>query len=99
MKEDSVRKAFKRARNWLQDHDYTREYDGKAWLIDEPDRQPIQRTCPILSAPHADGQTRTKDQGQAITNCSFELLKDAFAQIRAFALLLRINKSPQRVLM
>jgi hypothetical protein len=21
----------------LQDHDYTREYDGKAWFIDEPD--------------------------------------------------------------
>lgn len=39
LKEDSVRKAFKRARNWLQDHDYTREYGGKAWFFDEPDRQ------------------------------------------------------------
>ena len=39
LKEDSVRKAFKRGRIWLQDHDYTREYDGKAWFIDEPDRQ------------------------------------------------------------
>ena len=39
LKEDSVRKAFKRARNWLQDQDYTREYDGKAWFFDEPDRQ------------------------------------------------------------
>ena len=41
LKEDSVRKAFKRARNWLQDHDNTREYGGKAWFLDEPDRQPI----------------------------------------------------------
>ena len=39
LKEDSVRKAFKRGRIWLQDHDYTREYDGKAWFIDEPDGQ------------------------------------------------------------
>ena len=41
LKEDSVRKAFKRGRIWLQDHDYTREYDGKVWFIDEPDRQDI----------------------------------------------------------
>ena len=41
LKEDSVRKAFKRARNWLQDHDYTREYDGNVWYIDEPDRQDL----------------------------------------------------------
>jgi hypothetical protein len=39
LKEDSVRKVFNRARIWLQDHDYTREYDGKAWFIDEPDGQ------------------------------------------------------------
>ena len=36
---DSVRKAFTRARNWLQDNDYTREYDDDVWLIEEPDRQ------------------------------------------------------------
>ena len=41
LKGDSVRKAFKRARNWLQDQDYTREYDDKAWFIDEADRQYI----------------------------------------------------------
>jgi RecA-family ATPase len=39
VKEDNNRKAFKRARNWLQEHDYTREYDDKVWFIDEPDRQ------------------------------------------------------------
>jgi hypothetical protein len=38
-KTDSVRKAFKRGRDWLQDQDYTREYDGKAWFTDEPDGQ------------------------------------------------------------
>ena len=41
VQEDSNRKAFKRARNWLQDQDYTREYDGKVWFIDETDRQDI----------------------------------------------------------
>ena len=41
VQEDSNRKAFKRARDWLQDHDYTREYDDKVWLIDEADRQDI----------------------------------------------------------
>ena len=41
VKEDSNRKAFKRARNWLQDQDYTREYDDKVWFIDETDRQDI----------------------------------------------------------
>ena len=39
VQEDSNRKAFKRARNWLQDQDYTREYDNKVWFIDETDRQ------------------------------------------------------------
>ncbi|MEN8746848.1 hypothetical protein [Marivita sp.] len=39
--EDSTRKAFKRARNWLQEHDYTREYDDKVWFIDETDGQDI----------------------------------------------------------
>jgi hypothetical protein len=39
LKEDSVRKAFKRGRNWLQEHDYTGQYDCKAWFIDEPDGQ------------------------------------------------------------
>lgn len=32
---NSIRKAFTRARNWLQDHEYTREYCDNAWLIDE----------------------------------------------------------------
>lgn|GEM_PF-659478 len=41
VQDDSNRKAFKRARNWLQDHDYTREYDDKVWFIDETDRQDI----------------------------------------------------------
>jgi len=41
LKEDSVRKAFKRARNWLQDHNYTREYDHKIWFTDDADRQDI----------------------------------------------------------
>ena len=41
VQEDSNRKAFKRARDWLQDYDYTREYDDKVWLIDEADRQDI----------------------------------------------------------
>ena len=41
LKEDSVRKAFKRARNWLQDHNYTREYDHKIWFADDADRQDI----------------------------------------------------------
>lgn len=35
VKNDSIRKAFTRARNWLQDHEYTREYCDNAWLIDE----------------------------------------------------------------
>ena len=39
VQEDSTRKAFNRSRNWLQEHDYTREYDDKAWFIDETDRQ------------------------------------------------------------
>ncbi|CRK75574.1 hypothetical protein NIG5292_01624 [Nereida ignava] len=39
VQEDSNRKAFNRSRNWLQDQDYTREYDGKVWFIDETDRQ------------------------------------------------------------
>ena len=33
--------AFKRARNWLQDHNYTREYDQKIWFADDADRQDI----------------------------------------------------------
>ena len=41
VQDDSNRKAFKRASNWLQDHDYTREYDDKVWFIDETDRQDI----------------------------------------------------------
>ena len=41
VKEDSIRSAFKRARNWLKDQDYTREYDDKVWFIDEADRQDI----------------------------------------------------------
>ena len=39
VQEDSNRKAFNRARSWLQEHDYTREYDDKIWFIDETDRQ------------------------------------------------------------
>jgi hypothetical protein len=31
----------RRARNWLQKHDYTREYDDKVWFIDETDGQDI----------------------------------------------------------
>jgi hypothetical protein len=41
VREDSTRKAFKRARNWLQEHDYTREYDDKVWFIDATDGQDI----------------------------------------------------------
>ena len=41
VQEDSTRKAFNRSRNWLQEHDYTREYDDKVWFIDETDRQDI----------------------------------------------------------
>ena len=41
VKEDSLRTAFKRARNWLQDQDFTREYDDKVWFIDEADRKDI----------------------------------------------------------
>ena len=38
-KPDTVRKSFKRARNWLQDNHYTREYENKIWFIDDPDGQ------------------------------------------------------------
>ena len=41
VQEVSTRKAFKRAHNWLQDQDYTREYDNKVWFIDEADRLDI----------------------------------------------------------
>lgn len=39
IQDESNRKAFKRAHNWLQDQDYTRECDDKVWFIDETDRQ------------------------------------------------------------
>ena len=38
-KPDAIRKSFTRARNWLQEYDYIREYKNKIWFIDEPDGQ------------------------------------------------------------
>ena len=38
-KPDAVRKSFNRARDWLQEHDYIREYENKIWFIDDPDGQ------------------------------------------------------------
>ena len=38
-KPDAIRKSFNRARNWLQEYDYIREYKNKIWFIDEPDGQ------------------------------------------------------------
>ena len=38
-KQDTVRKSFNRARDWLQEHDYIREYENKIWFIDNPDGQ------------------------------------------------------------
>ena len=38
-KPEAIRKSFNRARNWLQEYDYIREYKNKIWCIDEPDRQ------------------------------------------------------------
>ena len=38
-KPDTVRKSFNRARDWLQEHDYIREYETKIWFIDDPDGQ------------------------------------------------------------
>ena len=38
-KPDAIRKSFTRARDWLQEYDYIREYKNKIWFIDEPDGQ------------------------------------------------------------
>ena len=38
-KPEAIRKSFNRARNWLQEYDYIREYKNKIWCIDEPDGQ------------------------------------------------------------
>ena len=38
-KPEAIRKSFNRARNWLQEYDYIREYKNKIWFIDEPDGQ------------------------------------------------------------
>ena len=38
-KPEAIRKSFNRARNWLQEYDYIREYKNKIWCIEEPDGQ------------------------------------------------------------
>jgi hypothetical protein len=39
VKPETMRKSFNRARVWLQEHDYIREYEDKIWFIGDPDRQ------------------------------------------------------------
>ena len=39
VKPETMRKSFNRARDWLQKHDYIREYEDNIWFIDDPDRQ------------------------------------------------------------
>jgi len=38
-KPEAIRKSYTRARDWLQDHDYIREYNNKIWFVYEEDRQ------------------------------------------------------------
>jgi hypothetical protein len=52
VQEDSNRKAFKRARNWLQDQDYTREYDGKFGSSMKRTDTTNSDMSDTLSAPH-----------------------------------------------
>jgi hypothetical protein len=39
VKPETIRKSFSRARDWLQEYNYIREYEDKIWFIDDPDRQ------------------------------------------------------------